>query len=227
MSTPIIIVSKFDVFANTDGIKAVWEIGNNDWSRRVRYRGYDYTLLVSNRFTNPRIEAMRNQKKDKAKQHSLVNRWTVGATLNAWDADVDDPLGFGRISMDNVHVIYYPLGVEAVPCVAIGWIESLEIANRTHVRLKMRGYQEDPTYAILCDLADIFLDELAGYGIECRFSGDSPSATGEGKISIEQYIENQTNIAGNAKGPVASGKFESATAFGEGDAKDCREQEGD
>jgi hypothetical protein len=37
----------------------------------------------------------------------------------------------------------------------------------------------------------------------------------------------QTNIAGDAKGPVASGNFESATAFGEGDAKDCREQEGD
>jgi len=45
--------------------------------------------------------------------------------------------------------------------------------------------------------------------------------------SLEQHIGAQTNIAGDAKGPVASGKFESATAFGEGDAKDCRGQEGD
>jgi len=37
----------------------------------------------------------------------------------------------------------------------------------------------------------------------------------------------QTNIAGDAKGTVASGEFESAAAFGEGDAKDCRGQEGD
>jgi hypothetical protein len=44
---------------------------------------------------------------------------------------------------------------------------------------------------------------------------------------IEQHIGAQTNIAGDAKGPVASGKLESATTFGEGDAKDCREQEGD
>jgi hypothetical protein len=44
---------------------------------------------------------------------------------------------------------------------------------------------------------------------------------------LEQHIGAQTNIAGDAKGPVASGNFESATAFGEGDAKDCREQEGD
>jgi hypothetical protein len=43
---------------------------------------------------------------------------------------------------------------------------------------------------------------------------------------IEQHIGAQTNIAGDAKGPIASGKLESATAFGEGDAKDCREQEG-
>lgn len=44
---------------------------------------------------------------------------------------------------------------------------------------------------------------------------------------LEQHIGAQTTIAGNVEGPVASGKFESATAFGEGDAKDCREQEGD
>jgi DNA-binding transcriptional ArsR family regulator len=44
---------------------------------------------------------------------------------------------------------------------------------------------------------------------------------------IEQHIGAQTNIDGGVEGPVASGNFESATAFGEGDAKDCREQEGD
>jgi hypothetical protein len=44
---------------------------------------------------------------------------------------------------------------------------------------------------------------------------------------LEQHIGAQTNIDGGVGGPVASGNFESATAFGEGDAKDCREQEGD
>jgi hypothetical protein len=43
----------------------------------------------------------------------------------------------------------------------------------------------------------------------------------------QQASGTQTNIDGGVGGPVASGNFESATAFGEGDAKDCREQEGD
>jgi hypothetical protein len=33
----------------------------------------------------------------------------------------------------------------------------------------------------------------------------------------------QTNIAGDAKGPIASGEFNSGTIFGEGDAKDDRQ----
>jgi hypothetical protein len=54
--------------------------------------------------------------------------------------------------------------------------------------------------------------------------GDKPTGVDQ---RDQQVHGSQTNIAGDAKGPVASGKFESATAFGEGDAKDCREQEGD
>ena len=40
---------------------------------------------------------------------------------------------------------------------------------------------------------------------------------------LEQHIGAQTNIAGDAKGPVASEQFDSAATFGEGDAKDCRQ----
>jgi hypothetical protein len=40
---------------------------------------------------------------------------------------------------------------------------------------------------------------------------------------LEQHIGAQTNIAGGVEGPVASGQFESATTFGEGDAKDHRQ----
>jgi DNA-binding transcriptional ArsR family regulator len=42
---------------------------------------------------------------------------------------------------------------------------------------------------------------------------------------IEQHIGAQTNIQGNVDGPVASGRFESATTFGDGDAEDLRGDE--
>jgi len=39
---------------------------------------------------------------------------------------------------------------------------------------------------------------------------------------IEQHVGAQTNIAGDAKAPIASGEFNSATTFGDGDAEDNR-----
>lgn len=42
--------------------------------------------------------------------------------------------------------------------------------------------------------------------------------------SLEQHIGAQTNIEGGVEGRIASGQFESAVSFGEGDAKDCRQE---
>ena len=43
---------------------------------------------------------------------------------------------------------------------------------------------------------------------------------------IEQHIGAQTNIAGDAQGDIASGKFESATALGGGEATDQSASQG-
>jgi hypothetical protein len=41
---------------------------------------------------------------------------------------------------------------------------------------------------------------------------------------LEQHIGAQTNIEGNVKGSVLSGKFDSAVAVGDGEALDRREK---
>ena len=227
MGAPTIVARQFDAFAKPDEIEAILEIGNGEWSRQVGFHRYDYTVLVSNRFTNARIEARKEWEAEEPDPCMIAKYWTVGVTPQSWGMMANDPLGFGQTSQDNVHVVYYPRSVEALPCVAIGWVEGVTFANRTRIKIKMRGRQEDSTYSLLCDLGDLLMDELTSYGIECRISqrDGSFAAKGEERNNV-QHIGVQTNVYGPVNGPVVSGQFQSATTMGGGEAVDQRAAEG-
>lgn len=226
MGAPIIIARQFDILAKPDEIEAILEIGNGEWSRQVEFDGYEYTVLVSNRFTNARIEARKEWESEKPNSGMMVKYWTVAITPQAWGMMANDPLGFGKLPEDNVFVVYYPMSVEALPCVVIGWVEGFTFENRIHIKIKMRGYEKDSTYSLLCDLADLLIDELINYGIECRIPepDNNFEAKGEEESKI-QYIV-QTNIYGPVNGPVVSGQFQSATAIAGGEAVDQRQAQG-
>lgn len=227
MGAPTIVIKQFDVFAKSGEIESIFEIVNGEWSRKIVYEGYDYTVLISNRFLNLHDGTKQEDKNKKKNQHSTIKYWTIGVTPRNWGKVANDPLNFGHLPLDSVHVIHYPQFADTSPCVAIGWIEGFEFTNRTHIKLKMHGYQSDLPYAMLCVLGDMLVEELTNYGIECR--GFSPSnslpITGDERIIIEhfeQHIGTQTNINGSVTGPVASGKFQSATTFNGGKAEDRR-----
>jgi hypothetical protein len=55
-----------------------------------------------------------------------------------------------------------------------------------------------------------------------------PTTPAEFQILIKQLVQHigaQTTITGGVEGPVASGQFQSAVTFGEGDAKDYRQND--
>lgn len=69
----------------------------------------------------------------------------------------------------------------------------------------------------------LFFDWFTLNGAERLKASSSRSKEAQVIIErIEQHISAQTNIAGHAKGPIASGEFNSATTFGDGDAEDNR-----
>ncbi len=226
MGAPTIIIKQFDVFAGIDEIEAILEIGNGEWSRIVEFEGYDYTVIVSDRFTNPHIEAKKGKESDTIKRTMIVKYWMVGVTPQSWGQTADDPLGFGQISKQNVHIVYYPLSVEACPCIAIGWVEGFTFANRTHIKIKKRGYQTDPDYTILWILGNKLFDELTSYGVQCRISQQDVSfAESDSDSSSDKYVV-QNVFYGPVNAPVISGQFQSATTIGGGEAVDQRGAQG-
>jgi len=73
----------------------------------------------------------------------------------------------------------------------------------------------------------LFFDWFALNGAECLAESETKPEDAQVIIEhLEQHIGAQTNIAGDASGPVASGQFESAVAVGGGEAVDLRGSRG-
>ncbi|MBN1922024.1 MAG: hypothetical protein JW892_12320 [Anaerolineae bacterium] len=229
MGAPTIVIKQFDVYARIDEIEAILEIGNGEWSRTVDLEGYDYTVIVSDRFVNPNIDERRGEESDTAKRNMIVKYWTIGVTPQSWGMTANDPLGYGKMSEESVRVVHYPMWVETTPCVLIGWLEGFEFSNqnRTHIKIKRCGYEEDSEHLLLCGVSDKLIDEFSNYGLDCKnYKQDDVLLVESNRRSVVQQIAVQTNIYGPVNAPLASGKFESAAAVGGGEAVDQRESQG-